>query len=216
MRRKKQKPKEVGSRKESLTRRDFLKGASVAVSSGLLITEAQTASSSPGPEAVAGPGPVSISLKVNGKPHKLNLEPRVTLLDALRDYLDITGAKKVCDRGVCGACTVILDGKPVYACNLLAIQAEGHDIVTVEGLSHDGQLHPVMAAFVEHDAQQCGFCTPGFVVACKAFLDKHPNPTFDEIEEGLGGNLCRCGTYVGVRQAVLEAAKSMKGGKANA
>jgi xanthine dehydrogenase YagT iron-sulfur-binding subunit len=216
MRRKKQKPKEVGSRKESLTRRDFLKGASVAVSSGLLITEAPTASSSPGPEAVAGPGPVSISLKVNGKAHKLSLEPRVTLLDALRDYLDITGAKKVCDRGVCGACTVILDGKPVYACNLLAIQAEGHDIVTVEGLSHDGELHPVMAAFVEHDAQQCGFCTPGFVVACKAFLDKHPNPTFDEIEEGLGGNLCRCGTYVGVRQAVLEAAKSMKGGKANA
>jgi xanthine dehydrogenase YagT iron-sulfur-binding subunit len=216
MRRKKQKPKEVGSRKESLTRRDFLKGASVAVSSGLLITEAPTASSSPGPEAVAGPGPVSISLKVNGKARKLSLEPRVTLLDALRDYLDITGAKKVCDRGVCGACTVILDGKPVYACNLLAIQAEGHDIVTVEGLSHDGELHPVMAAFVEHDAQQCGFCTPGFVVACKAFLDKHPNPTFDEIEEGLGGNLCRCGTYVGVRQAVLEAAKSMKGGKAHA
>jgi aerobic-type carbon monoxide dehydrogenase small subunit (CoxS/CutS family) len=216
MKRKKQKPKEVVSRKESLTRRDFLKGASVAVSSGLLITEAQAASSPSGPEAVAGPGAVPITLKINGKPYKLSLEPRVTLLDALRDYLDLTGAKKVCDRGVCGACTVILDGKPVYACNLLAIQAEGHDIVTVEGLSHDGQLHPVMAAFVEHDAQQCGFCTPGFVVACKAFLDKHPNPTFDEIEEGLGGNLCRCGTYVGVRQAVLEAAKSMKGGKAHA
>jgi aerobic-type carbon monoxide dehydrogenase small subunit (CoxS/CutS family) len=215
MKRKKQKPKEVASRKE-LTRRDFLKGASVAVSSGLLITEGQAASSPSGLEAVAGPGPVPITLKVNGKPHKLNLEPRVTLLDALRNYLDLTGAKKVCDRGVCGACTVILDGKPVYACNLLAIQAEGHDIVTVEGLSRDGQLHPVMAAFVEHDAQQCGFCTPGFVVACKAFLDKHPNPAFDEVEEGLGGNLCRCGTYVGVRQAVLEAAKSMKGGKANA
>jgi xanthine dehydrogenase YagT iron-sulfur-binding subunit len=216
MKRKKQKAKEVASRKESLTRRDFLKGASVAVSGGLLIAEGHAASSPPGPEAVAGPGPVPIALKVNGKPHKLKLEPRVTLLDALRDHLDLTGAKKVCDRGVCGACTVILDGKPVYACNLLAIQAEGHDIVTVEGLSRDGELHPVMAAFVENDAQQCGFCTPGFVVACKAFLDKHPNPTFDEIEEGLGGNLCRCGTYVGVRQAVLEAAKSMKGGKANA
>jgi aerobic-type carbon monoxide dehydrogenase small subunit (CoxS/CutS family) len=216
MKRKKQKPKEVQSRKESLTRRDFLKGASVAVSGGLLITDAHAASPPPGPEAVAGPGPVPITLKVNGKYHKLNLEPRVTLLDALRDHLDLTGAKKVCDRGVCGACTVILDRKPVYACNLLAIQAEGHDIVTVEGLSRDGEPHPVMAAFVEHDAQQCGFCTPGFVVACKAFLDKHPNPTFDEVEEGLGGNLCRCGTYVGVRQAVLEAAKSMKGGKANA
>jgi xanthine dehydrogenase YagT iron-sulfur-binding subunit len=216
MKRKRQKPKGVTTERENLSRRDFLKGASVAVSSGLLITEAQAASSPSGPEAVAGPGPVAITLKINGKPHKLNLEPRVTLLDALRDYLDLTGAKKVCDRGVCGACTVILDGKPIYACNLLAVQAEGHDIVTIEGLSHDGQLHPVMTAFVDHDAQQCGFCTPGFVVACKAFLDKHPNPTLDEVEEGLGGNLCRCGTYAGVRQAVLEAAKTMKGGKANA
>jgi xanthine dehydrogenase YagT iron-sulfur-binding subunit len=216
MKRKKQKPNEVAARRESFTRRDFLKGASVAVSGGLLIAEAHAAPTPSGSEAVAGPGPVPITLKVNGKPHKMNLEPRVTLLDALRDHLDLTGAKKVCDRGVCGACTVILDGKPVYACNLLAIQAEGHEIVTVEGLSRDGELHPVMAAFVEHDAQQCGFCTPGFVVACKAFLDKHPNPTLDEIEEGLGGNLCRCGTYVGVRQAVLEAAKTMKGGKAHA
>jgi xanthine dehydrogenase YagT iron-sulfur-binding subunit len=216
MKRKRQKPKGVAAEREHLSRRDFLKGAGVAVSSGLLITEAQAASSPSGPEAVAGPSPVPITLKVNGKLHKLNLEPRVTLLDALRDYLDLTGAKKVCDRGVCGACTVILDGKPAYACNLLAVQAEGHEIVTIEGLSHDGQLHPVMTAFVNHDAQQCGFCTPGFVVACKAFLDKHPNPTLDEVEEGLGGNLCRCGTYAGVRQAVLEAAKTMKGGKANA
>src|SRR5271157_3097636 len=129
MKRKKQKPKEVATRRESLTRRDFLKGASVAVSGGLLITEAQAAASPPGPEAVVGPGPVPITLKVNGKPHKLDLEPRVTLLDALRLHLDLTGAKRVCDRGVCGSCTVIMDGKPVYACNLLAIQAEGHDIV---------------------------------------------------------------------------------------
>jgi len=216
MKRKKQKPKEAAARRENLTRRDFLKGASVAVSSGLLITEAQAASSPSAPEAVAGPGPVPITLKVNGKPHKLNLEPRVTLLDALRNHLDLTGAKKVCDRGVCGSCTVIMDGKAVYACNLLAIQAEGHDIVTVEGLSRGEELHPVMAAFVEHDAQQCGFCTPGFVVACKAFLDKHPNPTLEEIEKGLGGNLCRCGTYAGIRPAVLEAAKAMKGVKAHA
>jgi len=216
MRRKKQKPEEIAARKDNFSRRDFLKGASVAVSGGLLVTEAQAAPKAPGAEAVAGPGRVAISLRINGKAQKVNVEPRVTLLDALRDYLDITGAKKVCDRGVCGACTVIMDGKPVYACNLLAIQAEGHDIVTVEGLSHDGQLHPVMSAFIEHDAQQCGFCTPGFVVACKAFLDKHPNPTLDEIEEGLGGNLCRCGTYEGIRPAVLEAAKAMKGGKANA
>ena len=216
MKGKKQKPKEVAAGKENLTRRDFLKGASVAVSSGLLVTEAQAAASTPGAEAVAGPGPVPVTLKVNGKPHKLNLEPRVTLLDALRLHLDLTGAKRVCDRGVCGSCTVIMDGKPVYACNLLAIQAEGHDIVTVEGLSHGDELHPVMAAFIEHDAMQCGFCTPGFVVACKAFLDKHPNPTLEEIERGLGGNLCRCGTYAGIRPAVLEAAKAMKGGRAHA
>jgi len=216
MKRKKQKAKEGVSKKVSFTRRDFLKGASVAVSSGLLITEAHAAPAPPAREAVAGPGPVPVTLRVNGKARKLNLEPRVTLLDALRDHTDLTGAKKVCDRGVCGACTVILDGKPVYACNLLAIQAKGHHIVTIEGLSRESELHPVMAAFVEHDAQQCGFCTPGFVVACKAFLDKHPNPTFEEVEEGLGGNLCRCGTYVGVRQAVLAAAKSMKGGKAHA
>ncbi len=216
MRRKKQKPEEVAARKDNFSRRDFLKGASVAVSGGLLITEAQAAPKAPGAEAVAGPGRVAITLKINGEPQKVNVEPRVTLLDALRDYLDITGAKKVCDRGVCGACTVIMDGKLVYACNLLAIQAEGHDIVTVEGLSHGDQLHPVMTAFIEHDGQQCGFCTPGFVVACKAFLDKHPNPTLDEIEEGLGGNLCRCGTYAGIRPAVLAAAKAMKGGKANA
>ena len=216
MKGKKQKPKEVAAGKENLTRRDFLKGASVAVSSGLLITEAQAAASPPGAEAVAGPGPVPVTLKVNGKPHKLNLEPRVTLLDALRLHLDLTGAKRVCDRGVCGSCTVIMDGKPVYACNLLAIQADGHDIVTVEGLSHGDELHPVMAAFIEHDAMQCGFCTPGFVVACKAFLDKHPNPTLEEIERGLGGNLCRCGTYAGIRPAVLEAAKAMTGGRAHA
>ena len=106
---------------------------------------------------------------------------------------------------------MILDGKPVYSCTVLAIEAEGHAVTTIEGLAPEGHLHPLMSAFVDNDAQQCGFCTPGFVVAAKAFLDKHPNPTMKDVEKGLGGNLCRCGTYVGVRQAVLEAAK-MKGG----
>ena len=107
---------------------------------------------------------------------------------------------------------MIVDGKPVYSCTVLAIEADGRSVTTIEGLAPEGRLHPVMAAFVDHDAQQCGFCTPGFVVACKAFLDKHPNPTMKDVERGLGGNLCRCGTYVGIRQAVLEAAKTMKGG----
>jgi aerobic-type carbon monoxide dehydrogenase small subunit (CoxS/CutS family) len=155
-------------------------------------------------------------LKVNGKIHTLTVEPRVTLLDALRVNLDYTGAKKVCDRAVCGTCTVIMGGKAVYACALLAVDAQGKDIVTIEGLSTPGKLHPIQQAFIEHDATQCGFCTSGFVVACKAFLDKNPNPTMEQIEEGLAGNLCRCGTYTGIRQAVLTAAKTMKGGQSNA
>jgi xanthine dehydrogenase YagT iron-sulfur-binding subunit len=200
---------------EGLSRRDFLKGASMAVSTGLLAApQAGAAAPEPSP-GVLGPGAVPITLQINGKAHSLKVEPRVTLLDALRNQLDITGAKKVCDRGVCGACTMIMDGHPVYACNVLAIEAEGHTIETIEGMATAGDLHPVMAAFVEHDAQQCGFCTPGFVVACKAFLDKHPDPTREDVEHGLGGNLCRCGTYAGVREAVLEAAKTLKGGRAN-
>ena len=162
---------------------------------------------------VAGPAAVPVTLKINGKPYNLNIEPRVTLIDALRNHLDLTGAKKVCDRATCGACTVIMDGQVVYSCTTLAIEAQGKDIQTIEGFSQNGKLHPVSAAFVNHDAQQCGYCTPGFVVAVKGFLDKHPNPTEQDVEHGLGGNLCRCGTYVGMRKAVLEAAKEMKGGR---
>ncbi len=200
---------------DGLSRRDFLKGAGVAVSGGILVEQGKAAAPAATTDVV-GPGQVPITLRINGQVKKLNLEPRVTLLDAMRNHLDLTGAKRVCDRATCGACTAILDGKPIYSCTVLAIEAQGHNITTVEGLSKDGNLHPVMAAFVEHDAQQCGFCTPGFVVACKAFLDKHPNPTLEQVEKGLGGNLCRCGTYVGVRQAVLTAAKSMKGGQSHA
>ncbi|MBI3484395.1 MAG: (2Fe-2S)-binding protein, partial [Acidobacteria bacterium] len=140
-------------------------------------------------------------------------EPRVTLLDALRDRLDLTGAKKVCDRGACGSCTVLVDGKAMYSCAMLAIEAQGREILTIEGLAPEGELHPISAAFVENDAQQCGFCTPGFVMACKAFLDKNPNPTEAQAKKALGGNLCRCGTYIGVRAAVLDAAVRMKGGR---
>lgn len=215
MKRRKEKKPKVAEAPQALTRRDFLKGAGVAVSGGLLAGEKAAGAGAPEAAKVSGPGAVPMTLKINGQAQKLSLEPRVTLLDALRNHLDLTGAKKVCDRATCGACTALLDGKPVYTCTVLAIEAEGHDIVTIEGLGSDAKLHPVMAAFVEHDAQQCGFCTPGFVVACKAFLDKHPNPTLEQVEKGLGGNLCRCGTYLGVRQAVLEAAKNMKGGQAN-
>lgn len=215
MRRRKGKSEKHAATNEPLTRRDFLKGAGVAVSGGLLAGEKTAAAASAGAATqVFGPGEVPITLRINGKAQTLRLEPRVTLLDALRNHLDLTGAKKVCDRGVCGSCTVLLDGKPVYSCNVLAIEAQGSEIVTVEGLAEGSKLHPVMAAFVENDAQQCGFCTPGFVVACKAFLDKHPDPTREQVKKGLGGNLCRCGTYMGVTQAVLDAAKA-KGGRAH-
>jgi xanthine dehydrogenase YagT iron-sulfur-binding subunit len=126
----------------------------------------------------------------------------------LRNRLDLTGAKKVCDRGTCGACTVIVDGKPVYSCSMLAIEAQGREITTVEGLGTPTQMNAVQKAFVEHDAQQCGFCTPGFVVASTAFVRKHPNASLDDVRRGLGGNLCRCGTYAGMMLAVVDAAKA--------
>ena len=148
-----------------------------------------------------------MEFRVNGKVYKAELEPRVTLLDALRDQFDLTGAKRVCDRAECGACTVLLDNKTVYACAVLAIEAQHKSITTVESLVQQGSLHPVQQAFIDNDASQCGFCTPGFVVACKALLDHHPHPTADEIRRGLSGNLCRCGTYAGIRQAVAQLAE---------
>jgi aerobic-type carbon monoxide dehydrogenase small subunit (CoxS/CutS family) len=162
-----------------------------------------------------------MTLRINGQARKLTVEPRVTLLDALRNHLDLTGAKKVCDRGTCGACTIIVNGKPTYSCSVLAIEVAdrdgkpGAEIRTIEGLAPEGKLHPVSGSFVENDAQQCGFCTPGFVMSCAAYLETHPSPTIEAVKQALGGNLCRCGTYVGVRDAVVEAAMSMKGGRTN-
>lgn len=160
---------------------------------------------------VLGPGRVAITLDVNGEPRKLQVEPRTTLLDALRQELGLTGSKRVCDRGTCGACTVLVDGDPVYACSLLAVASQGAAIETVESFGEVDDLHPLQAAFVENDAQQCGFCTPGFVVAAKALLDRNPNPSDTEVLEGLSGNFCRCGTYAGLKKAVPAAAKA-KGG----
>ncbi len=207
------KPKEPeGKGALEVSRRGFLTGAGAVISSSLVAgTEALQAAPESSGATVAGPGKVDITLAVNGSERTLALEPRVTLLDALRFELDLTGAKKVCDRGTCGACTVTIDGKPAYACSVLAIQAQGRDIRTVEGLAQGDRLHPIQQAFVDNDAQQCGYCTPGFVMACKAFLDKNPNPTLDQVRTGLGGNLCRCGTYVGVAQAVLQSSERQTG-----
>jgi xanthine dehydrogenase YagT iron-sulfur-binding subunit len=191
-----------GSDEQSgVSRREFLKISSISVAVPLVAGPKVVMAA--GEEVpVYGPGKVPIELSVNDKKYKLELEPRVTLLDALRDNLDITGAKRVCDKAECGACTVLMDAKPVYACSVLAIEAQGKAITTVESLMQGGKLHPIQQAFVDHDASQCGFCTPGFVVACKAFLDQHPNPTPEDIRRGLSGNLCRCGTYAGIREAI--------------
>lgn len=196
-------PKEDRS---GVSRRDFLKistiAAAVPVVAGPRVVMAA------GQEVpVHGPGKVPMELSVNGKTHKTSLEPRVTLLDALRDSLDITGAKRVCDKGECGACTVLLDNKAVYACAILAIEAQGKKITTVESFVEDGKLHPLQRAFVDNDGSQCGFCTPGFVVACKALLDEHPDPSPEDIRRGLSGNYCRCGTYDGIRAAVAQVAR---------
>jgi len=195
------------------SRRGFMRGVGLgggAIGTGILEREAQAAQPAGG--KTMGPGAVPVTLQVNGKPHKLNLEPRVTLLDALRDYLDYTSAKKVCDKGVCGSCTVLVDGKAVYACSMLAIDAQGKDIQTVESLSAGGKVSPIITAFVANDALQCGFCTPGWEMATKAFLARNPNPTYDQVKQGFGGNVCRCGAYNGIRRAVLQAAKDLKGG----
>ena len=200
-------PEHPSKPKNGVSRRGFIGGMGVgtgAVGAGLLENDAIAAP----PANVAGPGPVPITLNINGKPVNVTVEPRVTLLDCLRQYLDMTGAKKVCDRGTCGACTVLMGGKTVYSCSVLAIDAQGRNIETIENLP---VTNPISAAFVNNDGQQCGYCTPGFVMAAKGFLAEHPNPTLDDVKHGLGGNLCRCGTYMGVRKAVLEAAGKMKG-----
>jgi xanthine dehydrogenase YagT iron-sulfur-binding subunit len=214
-------------KKRGLGRRDFVKlvGGTVAVSAEVLggqklVSAAASVRDEVIGGKVVGPGPVPMTLRINGEAKKLTIEPRVTLLDALRNHLDLTGAKKVCDRGTCGACTVIVNDNPTYSCSVLAIALADHDgkpgadIRTIEGLAPEGQLHAVSSSFVDNDAQQCGFCTPGFVMSCKAFIDKHPHPTVQQVKEALGGNLCRCGTYMGVRQATVDAAMKMKGGRA--
>jgi len=189
-----------------VSRRDFLKISTISAAAvpilGTKIVEAAGE-----PVRVYGPEKVPVELTINGKKHALQLEPRVTLLDALRDQLDITGAKRVCDRAECGACTVLLDNRAVYACSVLAIEAQGKAITTVESLMQGDRLHPIQQALVDNDASQCGFCTPGFVVAFKAFVDQHPNATPEEIRHGLSGNLCRCGTYHGIQSAIAQMAQ---------
>jgi xanthine dehydrogenase YagT iron-sulfur-binding subunit len=189
-----------------VSRRDFLKISTIAAAVPA-VTAPTTVLAAGEQVPVQGPGKVPMELTINGKKMKASLEPRVTLLDALRDTFDLTGSKRICDRAECGACTVMIDDRAVYACSVLAIEAQGKKITTIEALGESGKLHPVQQAFVENDASQCGFCTPGFVMACKALLDQHPNPTAEELHRGLSGNLCRCGTYQGIRGAMAQVAR---------
>jgi xanthine dehydrogenase YagT iron-sulfur-binding subunit len=190
-----------------VSRRDFLKSAGVGGLATAVTAAGETDVDAQAGPRVVGPGDVPVTLTVNGKRVDLKIEPRVTLLDAIRERADLTGNKRVCDRGACGACTMIVDGRTVYSCSTLAIEVQGKQIRTVDGLaSADGTLHPVQQAFCDKDALMCGFCTPGFVMATVALLEKHPNPTPEQAKKGLDGNICRCGTFVRVMEAAMASA----------
>jgi len=200
-----------------LTRRGFLRGAGITAAGTALLDGVQgfreaAAETSPHVKEY-GPQPFAVTLNVNGKEHTLHIEPRTTLAEALRIQLNMTGTKISCDRGACSSCTVLLDKTPVNSCMTLAIDAAGHQVTTIEGIAEDERMKALPAAFVRHDAMQCGFCTPGMVMSCAALLDKNPRPTDDDVRYAVSGNLCRCGTYPKVFAAALDAAGQM-GGKA--
>jgi xanthine dehydrogenase YagT iron-sulfur-binding subunit len=195
-----------------ITRRSFLKGAGITAAGTSLLEGVQAFAQETKAASSAvrhfGPGPAPIKLLVNGKEHAVEVEPRTTLAEALRNQLGLTGTKVICDRGSCSGCTVFLDKTPVNSCTTLAIDAIGHSVTTIEGLSADGKPHPLQAAFVKHDAMQCGFCTPGMVMSCASLLQKNSHPSDKDVRQAIAGNLCRCGTYPRVIAATLETAGS--------
>jgi len=193
-----------------LTRRGFLKGVgagTLAATAGASLAGRPAAAHPPDTKTSDNVlrGMVDLTLKINGQVRSIKVETRTTLLEVLREHLDMTGTKLVCDRATCGACTVLMDGLAVTACMVLALDAQGRDIQTIEGLAAGGSLHPIQQAFIECDALQCGFCTPGFVMATKALLDANPAPTPAQVRAGLSGNICRCGTYNHIFEAVEKA-----------
>ena len=199
--------------KIEVSRRGFLKGAGLTAATTVI--DSASALARDAREAVegdrsVGPNALPIKLHVNGQEHTVNVEPRYTLAETLRDNLGLTGTKVVCDRGSCSACTIWLDGTPALACMTLAIDTVGRKITTIEGLSHGDEMHPVQAAFVKHDAMQCGFCTPGMVMSCAALLKRNPDPQLADVKHAVSGNLCRCGTYPKVFAATLDAARQGK------
>ncbi len=198
-----------------MSRRAFLRGAGItAAGSALLESGLIEGARAASVEASSrGPGAVPISIKVNGTVRSVQVEPRATLAEVLRDGLHLTGTKVICDRGACSGCTVWLDGTPVNSCMTFALDIGSREVTTIEGLAPSGSIHPVQAAFVEHDALQCGYCTPGMVMSCAALLERNPNPTLADVKHAVRGNLCRCGTYPKVFAATLDAARSKREGK---
>ncbi len=199
--------KEKGKNPLNISRRDFLKGMGT---SAIATSIAASPLSLPSIAEAAPPPAVReawIQLNVNDKTHRLKVKSHWTLLDVLRKEMGLTGTKKFCDRGSCGACTVIMDGKAVYACSRLAIEADNKKILTIEGLLHGGKLHPIQEAFLEHDGLQCGFCTSGQIMSVKALLDKNSRPSQEDIKEGLSGNICRCSAYPKILQSAMAAAQ---------
>ena len=186
----------------TVSRRDFLK--TTGITSIAATVAGADAGAQTGAARSVGPGDVPVQLMVNGKRLDLRIEPRVTLLDALRTRADLTGNKRVCDRGTCGACTMIVDGRAVYSCSTLAIDVQGKPIRTVDGLADGATLHPVQQAFCDVDALMCGFCTPGFIMASVALFEKQPKATVDQIKKGLDGNICRCGTFTRILEANMK------------
>jgi len=205
----------TGEPKGGVTRRGFLKGAGLTAAGAAILdggllgaSEAAAAASAAAEPKALGPGRVNVSLRVNNQLRPIEVEPRTTLAEALRFDLGLTGTKVVCDRGSCSACTVWLDSTPVCSCMTLAIDVGARDVTTIEGLaSKNGEkLHPVQEAFIEYDAMQCGYCTPGMIMSCAALLKREPNPTLEDVKTATSGNLCRCGTYPKVFEATLAAA----------
>ncbi len=197
------------SPKITFSRRGFIKGAGVTAATSVIETAnalTRDAKDALQADRVQGPDALSVKLHINGREHSVVIEPRDTLAQTLRDNLGLTGTKVVCDRGSCSACTIWIDKTPALACMTLAIDATGREITTIEGLSHGTTMHPVQAAFVKHDAMQCGFCTPGMVMSCAALLERNPKPTLGDVKHAVSGNLCRCGTYPKVFAATLDVA----------
>jgi len=199
---------------DGVSRRDFLKGAGVALAGGA--SSAQSAGVLGAPDATqtqASPpaGAAPRWLDVNGVRRAVEIETQATLADILRGPLELTGTKIGCDRGACSACTVWIDGLPALSCMTLAVDVGERKVVTIEGLAKDGKLHPVQSAFIEHDALQCGFCTPGMVMSCAALVERNPAATREDVKAAISGHLCRCGTYPHVIEATLDAARAMKG-----